>query len=132
AIFAAAGAIGGWERGPFVVAPLAAMVCLVLIYAIARDLGLARLHAVAGAGWLAAFPPFVLIAIQPVSDVVATAFSLLAVWCAMRSRGEARFAYACGLAFAAGVAVRPINAFVIVALFFALRGRRGLVFRAAA
>jgi len=132
AILAAAGTIAGWERGPFFVGPIAAMACLVLLYAIARQFELPPLLAIAGCAWLAAFPPFILIAIQPVSDVVATFFSLLAVWSAIRARSNPRFAFLAGLAFAAGVAVRPINAFVIVAVVFAMRARRPLLVRAAA
>ena len=136
AIFAAAGMIGGWNIAPFLIGPLAALGCLLLIYAVARQLGLSQLFALAATALLAAFPAFILIAVQPVSDVIATFFALLTIWCALRARsvaaGASPAAFGAGFAFAAGVAVRPMNALLGIALVLALRGRKPLLIRAAA
>ncbi|MGZ7081407.1 MAG: glycosyltransferase family 39 protein, partial [Thermoanaerobaculia bacterium] len=135
AIFAVAGMIGGWNVAPFLIGPLFALGCLLLMYAVARELGLPELFALAATALLAAFPAFILIAVQPVSDVIATFFALLTIWCALRATrvaaGAAPAAFWAGCAFAAGVAVRPMNALLIIALVLALRGRKPLLVRAA-
>jgi hypothetical protein len=56
---AAAGLVGGWARAPFWVSPLAAALCLVLVYGIGRELGMSRPFAAAAAACLAVFPTFV-------------------------------------------------------------------------
>lgn len=124
AILAIAAAIAGWGVGPFVVGPLAATGCLLLMYAVARQFDISHSMAIGGAAILAVFPPFVLIAIQPVSDVVATFFALSAVWCALRANP-----YAAGFAFAVGVAVRPTNALLIIAIICAVGAQRASVIR---
>ena len=125
AIFAITGA-------PFLIGPIAAIACVVLMYATARELSIPPSLACAGAAMLAVSPPFVLIAIQPVSDVVATLFAILAMWSALRASRQPWMAIVSGLVFAAGIAVRPTNAFIAIALVFALRARRALLLRAAA
>jgi hypothetical protein len=73
--FAAAGRFAGWDVGPFLVSPVAAAACLILLYFVGRKLALTRLWSFAAAVVLAAFPPFLFQAVQPMSDVVAT------LWC---------------------------------------------------
>jgi hypothetical protein len=124
AILAIAAAIGGWGVGPFLVGPAAAIGCLFLMYAVARHFDISHPMAIAGAAILAVFPPFVLIAIQPVSDVVATFFALMAIGCALRANP-----YAAGFAFAAGVAVRPTNALLVIAIVCAVRAERTSLIR---
>src|SRR5215471_17205212 len=68
--------IFGWKYGPFLVSPLAAALSLVLIYLVGVGLGLTRGMAIAGATMLAFNPTFCLQAIQPVSDGLATCWSL--------------------------------------------------------
>ena len=114
---------------PFFVAPVTALLCLCLTYAVARELTVPPLLAIGGVAMLAAFPPFILHAIQPVSDVPATFWCLLAMWCALRSRRTSWLAVASGFAFAASVAVRPMDAMLIVAIVLALRGSRPLLVR---
>ena len=83
---AAAAQLAGWELGPYVVSPIAALLVLVLVFLVGRELGLPRGWAAAAAVILAACPVFVFQAIQPMSDVVATAWGLAAIFAALRSR----------------------------------------------
>ncbi len=131
---AAAGLVGGWSRAPFFVSPIAALACLVLIYLLGRELGLPPALALAGSALLGFAPVFVFQAVQPMSDVVATAWALAAVFAAYRSRAcsSAVWAAAAGAAFGMGVLVRPTNALVLLPLLLALpaRGRTWLAFAA--
>src|SRR5512144_2503843 len=70
---ALAARIGGWTRAPFLVSPLAGIACLVLLYFLGRELRLPPAFAAAGCALLAFFPTFVFQALQPMSDVLATA-----------------------------------------------------------
>ncbi len=76
---ALAGLVAGWNYGPFVVSPLAALVSVFLVYLLGRELGLSRLFSTAGAAVLALCPVFVFMAEQPMSDTVATMWSLAAI-----------------------------------------------------
>ncbi|HEY6066735.1 MAG TPA: glycosyltransferase family 39 protein, partial [Thermoanaerobaculia bacterium] len=79
--------------------------------------------AFAGSMILAFSPTFVFIAVQPMSDVLATAWALAAIFAAYRARrGEHRpiWASLAGLAFGIGVLVRPTNAIVLAPLLLAL------------
>ena len=131
---ALAGVVGGWRRAPFFVSPVAALACLGLIFLLGRELGLSPAPALAGSALLGFAPVFVFQAVQPMSDVVATAWALMAVFAAYRSRGRASTLWAAvaGAAFGMGVLVRPTNALVLLSLLLALptRGRTWLAFAA--
>lgn len=114
---------GGWNYGPFLASPFAALLCLLLLYLVARELGLSRLFSAAGAAVLALFPTFVLQAEQPMSDVAATMWTLAAVLFALKSRRRDAWAAASGAAFGMAVLVRPVDALVLLPLLFALRPR---------
>ena len=120
----AAAWLAGWELGPYLVSPIAALLSVFLVFLVGRQLGLAHGWA-AGAGLLlAASPVFVFQAIQPMSDVVATAWCLAAIYAGLRSRSDARWAAASGLAFGVAVLVRPLDALVAIPLLFALPLKR--------
>jgi hypothetical protein len=114
--FAIAGAVGGWARGPFLVPPIAALVCLVLMFVLGRQLGLQTWRSFAGAALLGVCPVFLFMAAQPMSDVIATAWTLAAMVCAL-----ANVPIAAGAAFAISVCVRPSNALMTIPLAVALR-----------
>jgi Dolichyl-phosphate-mannose-protein mannosyltransferase len=121
---AAAAGIAGWELGPYLVSPIAALLALFLVFLVGCELGLTRWSA-AGAGLLlAASPVFVFQAIQPMSDVVATAWCLGAIYAALRSRTDVRWAAAAGLAFGVAILVRPLDVLVAAPLVFALPLKR--------
>lgn len=128
--FAVAGTVAGWNYGPFVVSPLAGLLSLLLTYLIGRELGLSRLFAAAGAAVLALCPVFLFQAEQPMSDVVATVWSLAAVYFALRSRRREAWAIVAGAAFGIAVLVRPADLVLLLPLLFALRprARSGLFF----
>jgi len=131
---ALAGHLSGWSRAPFFVSPIAALACLVLIYLLGRELRLSPALALAGSALLGFAPVFVFQAVQPMSDVVATAWALAAVLAANRARARpsALWAAAAGVAFGIGVLVRPTNALVLLPLLLALpsRGKTWLAFAA--
>ncbi|MCA1581911.1 MAG: glycosyltransferase family 39 protein [Acidobacteria bacterium] len=117
---AASASIFGWASGPFFVSPLAAVVSLVLIYLVGRELGLSRAAGLACASMFACVPILVFQALQPMSDVVATAWALAAVFLALRARRTGAWAAGAGLAFGAAVLVRPSSAVLILPLIFAM------------
>ncbi len=120
---ALAALVAGWNYGPFVVSPLAALASVFLIYLVGRELGLSRLFSTAGAAVLALCPVLVFMAEQPMSDVVATMWSLAAILFALRSRRRETWAAAAGAAFGFAVLVRPADALLLVPLAFAIRLR---------
>jgi hypothetical protein len=129
--FAAAGLIGGWRYAPYLVITIAAIVALLLMYGIARELELPAPFAIASAALLAASPIFITFAMQPMSDLPATTWALAAIFFGLRSRRMPAPALAAGAAFAIGVWVRPTNILLAVALLFALPLRiRQLAFAA--
>lgn len=123
---AAAGKVFGWTVGPWVVVLTAAAAAVWLCYHAARELELSRALAASGAVMLAAFPVFVFTAIQPLSDTPATAWGLAALYAALRTRRDPRWALAAGAALAMAVLVRPTNVLLAPALLILLGadGRR--------
>ena len=117
---AAFAAVGGWGAGPFLVSPVFAVLGILVFYALARELGLTPLESVAGAVILALQPVYVFMGLQPMSDVVATAWASLAVLLALRARRGARGALFAGAAFAVACLVRPSNALLVLPLALAL------------
>lgn len=123
--------VGGWAAGPFLIPPLAALGCLFLLHALAREIGLSSGWAILAPLLLAPAAVFITYAMQPMSDVVATFWVLLAIGSGFRSRRDVRWAYLAGAALAVAVAVRPTNALaalpLLIAMPFALRSWLGLV-----
>lgn len=111
----------GWRYGPFLVSPLAAVLSLVLLYLVGVELGLTRGLALAGAWMLALNPTFCLSAIQPMSDVLATCWSLAAILAALRSRRRAKWGLLAGAAFGIAFLVRPSNVLLLIPLCLCLR-----------
>jgi hypothetical protein len=123
----AAGAlIAGWERGPFWISPVAALVSLILMYFVALELGLSQGLAVAAAAMLAANPTFFLCALQPMSDGLATCWSLGAVLAVLKSRKREALGLASGAALGVAFLVRPTSVLLVPALAVVLiqGGRR--------
>ncbi|HYO78002.1 MAG TPA: glycosyltransferase family 39 protein [Thermoanaerobaculia bacterium] len=120
---AALASIAG-DAAQALVSPLAAIGCILLLYLLARELGVSREWAVAAAAVLALCPIFVFQAVQPMSDVVATFWTLLGVWCARRAGDRIGFAAAAGAAFGIGVLVRPTHLLLLPALVLLLGARR--------
>lgn len=116
--------VAGWNYGPFVVSPLAALASVFLVYLLGRELGLSRLFSTAGAAVFALCPAFVFMALQPMSDVVATMWCLAAILLALRSRRRESWAAAAGACLGIAVLVRPADLLLVIPIVFALRLRR--------
>ena len=116
----AAASIAGWRIGPYLVSPIAAVLSALLIYLLGRDLGLPSVWALAAAAIFAAWPVLVFQALQPMSDVVATFWTIAAVFCARRTRRAPAWALGAGAAFGVAVLVRSTNAVLLLALACAL------------
>jgi 4-amino-4-deoxy-L-arabinose transferase-like glycosyltransferase len=114
--FAAAAKLTGWIFGPWLVELSAALAAVALCYLVARELGLDWSLAAAGAVALAVCPVFLFTSIQPLSDTLATAWCLAAVYAALRTRQRPRWAVGAGVAFAIAVLVRPTNVVLLPAL----------------
>jgi hypothetical protein len=99
---------------------LTAAVTLALMYAFARDTGLERSWALAACAIVASSPLFVFIAVQPMSDLLATLWALAAVSCAWRARRTTAFAALAGASVGIATLVRPTNALLIVPAMLAM------------
>ncbi|HEX7251242.1 MAG TPA: glycosyltransferase family 39 protein [Thermoanaerobaculia bacterium] len=116
----AAGSLAGWRLGPYLVSPVAAMLTVFLVFLLGRDLGLSRLSAGAAAAIFAAWPVFLFQALQPMSDAVATLWSVAAILFARRASHRSTWAFLAGAAFGIAVLVRPADALLALPLAFAL------------
>ena len=121
----------GWSIGPFLVSSLAAVGCLLLMYALGKEIGLSSAWAALAPVLLAPVAVFIAFAMQPMSDVVAAFWVSLTIWCGLRARRNGFFAYLAGVALAIAVAVRPTNTLaalpLLVAIPFELRAWRNVV-----
>jgi 4-amino-4-deoxy-L-arabinose transferase-like glycosyltransferase len=113
---ALAGRLFGWTAAPGIVGIGAALATLGLMYAVGRRFGLPPVLAATGAAVLAAYPVFVFMSLQPLSDTPATAWCLAAVWAAQRAREHRGWALVTGAALAMAVLVRATNLLVLPAL----------------
>ena len=129
---AAAGKLLGWHFGPLLIELFGALGAVCLCYLIAREFRLGPALAAAGATALAACPIFIFTSIQPLSDTLATTWTLAAVLPALRARRHVGWAAVCGAAFAVAVLVRPTNSILLPALvvFLGLNWRRLALFGA--
>ena len=129
---AAAGEVAGWHTAPFLAGPLAAVAALVLLFLLARELGLSAGLSAAGVALLASCPIFFGMAVQPMSDVPATAWVLAAMLLALRARRSQSAAVLAGAALGVAVLVRPTNALAVLPLALGLPARRRAFLGAAA
>ena len=114
----------GWENGPYLTSPILALGCVLLIFLTGRELGLPVGYAVAGAALLGLCAIFLFQALQPMSDVAATFWSLAAVLAALRVRRSPNWSIAAGAAFGMAVLIRPTNVLLLPAVLFALPLRK--------
>ncbi len=126
---AAFAALAGWAVGPYLVNPLFAVLGVLALYGLARELGLSPLESASGAAILALHPVYVFMALQPWSDVVATTWATVAVLLALRARRASSWALGAGVAFAVACLTRPSNALLLLPLAFALPWSLGVLSR---
>ncbi|MGH7482150.1 MAG: hypothetical protein ACRELV_08335, partial [Longimicrobiales bacterium] len=121
--FAAARLLGG-ESAIWFVAPIVSTAGVILMALLARQFGLTWPFAVTGAAVLALFPTFVMFATLPMSDAVATAWTLATMLLALRSRASparaAGWAAACGTVFGFSVLLRPTQILLLPAVILTL------------
>ena len=120
--YAIAAAVVGLEKTARVVNALNALAAGALLFALGRQLGLRRRWALAGVALLWACPVWIYQSLQPMSDSVATTWTLAAILCAWRARDRPAFAPAAGAAFACAVLVRPTSLVLALPLAVALGG----------
>ncbi len=115
----------GWDRAPVAVNALAAFLCGGLMWAFARQLALPPVWAGAGVLLLWLCPLFLISTTQVMSDLLALAWSLATLFCAIGARKHWQWGFACGAGLGVSVLVRPTNALlvapIVVALGFQLR-----------
>ncbi len=124
--FAAAEWVLGRVPGMYVVGVGGALAAVILCYLVGREIGLSRTLAAVSAAMLAWNPVFLFVAIQPLSDVLATTWCLAAVWGVLRSRRGWGWAVFAGVAAAMAVLVRPTNLLVFPALLVWMPSWRAL------
>lgn len=114
-------ALAGWETGPYLVGPVAALLSLLLMVLLGLELGLPRSYAMAGSVILGGSATFLFLTLWPMSDVVATLWALAAVFGALRSRKKDAWALLAGAAFGMAFLVRPINVLLLLPVLLCLR-----------
>ena len=112
--------IFGWDIGPYLVSPIAALIGLFLMYCLARQFRLSRSFSLVGAAILAAFPVYLFTAVQPMSDILASVWGVAAILAGLLSRKRSAWAIVAGAAFGMGFLVRPANVLILLALMLAL------------
>lgn len=124
--FLLAGRLLGWDAGPSVIAPVCAVLSLWLIFLLGRDLGLSAAGAIGASSILAVHPAFLFEALQPMSDVPATFWSLAAILASRRSREKPLWAALAGTCFGVALLVRPTSLLLLVAIavYLGARGKR--------
>ena len=121
--FAAAGLVLGLEPGASLVSVVSALAFAFLLYLTCREFGVNPTWS-ASVALLAAISPLVLqYALQPMSDLVATVWTLAVILCALRSSRHAGWAAAAGAALAIAVLVRPTSLLLVLPAIVALQPR---------
>ena len=110
-------------------ATLAVNVCLVaasgiLVFALGRELKLPPWWALAGVVLLWVCPLFVVDALQPMSDLPATVWTLAALWTSLKAHHRWPWGFAAGFAVGVAVLVRPTDLLVMVPVALALGFRK--------
>ena len=122
----AAAKIVDWNYAVMAVNLLTVLASGGLLWTLARQLGLSPLWSATGVLWLWLCPVFIFSALQPMSDLLALAWSLAVLSSALRGRDDWRWGLACGVALSLAVLVRPTSALLVFPVLIAL----GLQWRA--
>jgi 4-amino-4-deoxy-L-arabinose transferase-like glycosyltransferase len=108
------------ERAVTITLVVAMTSALLLLYRLGREAGLERHWAAAACAVLAFSPLFLFLAVQPMSDVLATAWGEAVIFFAWRARRRARYATLAGMAVGIATLVRPTNALLLAPALAAL------------
>lgn len=112
--------IFGWDIGPFLIGPLSATLCVLLIYLLGLEFGLSRKLSAAGGVILGILPITIEHGLVLMTDVPAMLWCMAAFFAALRARKNSHWAIAAGFAFGVSVLVRSPNALLLIPIFFAL------------
>lgn len=119
--FAALGWLIGLDAASTVVGVGSALLFALLLYLTGREFGVTRNWSL-GLAVIAALSPLTLTyALQPMSDLVATGWTLAVILCALRSPRHTGWAAGAGAALAMAVLVRPTNALLVLPALLALQ-----------
>lgn len=110
----------GWAQSATLINVVTALATAMLFWLLARRLGLSRPWAFAGVVLFAACPLFVFFSLQPMSDMPATAWTLAALWSALKSREHRAWSLAAGAAVGMAVLIRPTNLLLMVPVLYVL------------
>jgi len=91
-------------------------VTLVLLFVLARDAGLGPAWALAGCVVFAFSPLVLFVAVQPLSDLLATLWTQAAIVCAWRARRRPAIAFGAGVSLGIATLVRPTSLLLIPAV----------------
>jgi hypothetical protein len=116
---AAATLLVGVKNSVKLVNLLAALAAALLMYLSCRYLKLGRAWAVGATCVLCTCSFFLIQALVPMSDLLATTWALAALYAAMRSRERAAWTVLCGFAATIAVLVRPSNTLLVFPLIVA-------------
>ena len=122
----------GFDQAAVLVNLLLAAAAGLLMIALGRRFGLPWNWSCAAAAFLWACPLFIFLVVQPMSDLPAMVWGMVAVWGALRARDSWPWALAAGFALALGVLVRPSNLLFAlpVAVVLGARGKAWLALAA--
>lgn len=117
---ALAGAVFGFKHAPFYVSALAAVIGVILMALLAHYLFDSWWIAAGAAFAMGLASPYIFIAIQTMSDVLTTTWTIAAMFAAWKSRDDARWAAVAGAALGVSVWIRPSNLLVGLAIIYAM------------
>ncbi len=112
--------IGGWDHAVTIVNLFGALASGALLWLLARHLQFPPAWRAVAVGALWLCPLVIFCALQPMSDLLATVWSLIVLYTALRNRAHAGWSIACGAALSIAVLVRPTNALLLAPVVFAL------------
>lgn len=111
-----------WDHAAILINVLSSLLSGVVIFLLGRKFcHLKPFWAVAATCLIWACPLFVFFALQPMTDVLSTAWCLLAFYSAMHFRNHVAWSVLTGAAVGIAVLVRPTNLIVMIPILFILR-----------
>jgi hypothetical protein len=117
---AAATLLLGEEAAVKAVLLVAVGAALCLLYVLGREAGLERRWALAACVLLAGSPLFLFVAVQPLSDLLATVWAEAAILCAWRARERRLCAAMAGASLGIATLVRPTDAVLLLPVLTAM------------
>ncbi len=129
-LLAAIAAIVGWNATAGITIALHAMAGVLILYALARNLGLSRHWSLVGILLAGLCPLYLIYSLQLMSDLPSFTWCAATILLAWLSRDRPSLALAAGVSFAIAVLIRPSNALLIfaIAVAFGFSWRSWLLF----